>query len=168
MHLVLFRHGIAELSRPDLPDADRCLTPEGIQRTAKAAEGLLHVIDSPDLVLTSPKRRARQTAMLLSDVCDRSPTVFHPLADAPAEAIAEALSEVQVEGTLVLVGHEPTLSALAEWLAFGRITGRLSLKKAGAIGLDLPEEQIDRFEPGLSTLTWLLPPRQLRELCPTL
>jgi phosphohistidine phosphatase len=55
------------------------------------------------------------------------------------------------------VGHEPNLSLWAETLLWGKTNGVLTLKKAGVLGLTLPEQT----PIGNSTLFWLTPPRFL-------
>jgi phosphohistidine phosphatase len=62
--LLLLRHGIAEERAEGLGDAQRCLTPEGRQRTMAQLQGLVELGLSCDLVLSSPLVRARQTAEL--------------------------------------------------------------------------------------------------------
>ena len=59
---------------------------------------------------------------------------------------------------LALVGHEPDLSQWAELLIWGEAKGVLQLKKAGIIGIEIP----DHIDPiGNSILFWLTPPRLL-------
>jgi phosphohistidine phosphatase len=55
------------------------------------------------------------------------------------------------------VGHEPSLGEWAECLVWGEARGRLRLKKAGVIGINVPlDDPI-----GNSELFWLVPPRVL-------
>jgi phosphohistidine phosphatase len=59
---------------------------------------------------------------------------------------------------LALVGHEPCLSNWAEILLWGEAKGGLVLKKAGMIGVKVPEigSPVAR-----SQMFWLTPPRYL-------
>jgi len=59
---------------------------------------------------------------------------------------------------LGIVGHEPDLSAWAELLVFGEIKGSLVLKKAGIIGITIPEVGLPI---GNSLLFLLIPPKLL-------
>ena len=164
MLLVFLRHGPAghaDASRwPD--DRDRPLTTRGIERTRRAVRGLAGLLGRVDRVWSSPLARACATAELLR----------HAWAEAPALDVVEELAPGgralplvrewvrRAKGeTLVLVGHEPDLSALAASLC-GVEAHALGLKKTGALAVE--------FEPGASPtgghLAWLVPPRVLRSL----
>ena len=64
MKIYILRHGIAEEAQGNQPDSERALTAEGkkklrsVLRTAAAADV------APSLILTSPLRRAVQTAQI--------------------------------------------------------------------------------------------------------
>src|ERR1700686_4214330 len=62
MDIWLLRHAVAEEVSASGRDADRALTPDGLRRAERVARGLAALEPSIDLVLTSPYRRARQTA----------------------------------------------------------------------------------------------------------
>jgi len=66
MRIIFLRHGIAiDREHPDCPDdPDRYLTADGISRTRKAIKGLKRLGIQPRHVLSSPWRRARETAEL--------------------------------------------------------------------------------------------------------
>ena len=161
MLLLLFRHGIAEDVGPAGDDASRRLTPRGRRRTAQAAAGLLKVCEKPDAILTSPKARAAQTAAILGEAFDVHPQTAPALAR-DTDAIL-ALLRGRAEATVMLVGHEPMLSDVAERLcagADGAGHAFIDLKKAGCICLDVP----DLASVGHARLVWVLPPRVLRAL----
>jgi phosphohistidine phosphatase len=65
--LYLVRHGIAEVASAT-SDADRRLTAEGTRKLHAAALGLQRLGVVPDLVLSSPLRRAEETAQQLAAV----------------------------------------------------------------------------------------------------
>ena len=64
MDVYLLRHGIAaerdEMKYPN--DEERPLTEEGIAKMREAAAGIAAVVDAPDVILTSPLVRTKQTA----------------------------------------------------------------------------------------------------------
>jgi phosphohistidine phosphatase len=164
MRIILFRHGIAgdpDPSRwPD--DGDRPLTPRGMQKTRAAARGLARLERGIGAILTSPYRRARQTADLLQESIGKRPGPVELEALAPQgsyRAVLEAVNERVPAGTVVLVGHEPDLGKLAGVLVFGQPSA-LPLKKAGAAAVDFTGP----VRPGGGTLRWLLPPKHLRGL----
>ncbi len=59
---------------------------------------------------------------------------------------------------IALVGHEPDLSQWAEILLWGEVKASLVLKKAGMIGIKLPEIGSPL---GRSQMYWLTPPKYL-------
>jgi phosphohistidine phosphatase len=159
--LYLVRHGIAEAMHPD-GDGARRLTPEGRTKMKQAAAGLARLGMQVDVVLTSPLPRAAETAAIL---CDGNPDLPAPrdcdalaTGSAPVEVLRQLRPWADV-GTLMLVGHEPTLSRLAALLLTGSPDGAaIEMTKAASLALD-----VGRLAPhGGAALVWLLPPRALR------
>ncbi len=164
MRLLVFRHGIAEDTAADGTDAARVLTAEGVARTRKAARALAGLCDPPDVILTSPKARARQTADAAAEAFGSPIEVLDELADGPPEPAQRALAR-RSEGTVMIVGHEPMLSELVERLCTGgRQRGFVDLRKAGCACLDVV------LDPGgeavEATLLWLATAKMLRAAAP--
>ena len=164
MVLVFVRHGPAggaDAARwPD--DRDRPLTPKGIARTRRALKGLARLVPHADRIWTSPLVRARETAELAHRAWTAPPSVETVDELAPGGRALPLLREWirrAPEETLLVVGHEPDLSALAATLA-GLRAGGIELKKAGACGLTIEPG----MGPGAATLAFLLPPRALRAM----
>jgi phosphohistidine phosphatase len=161
MDLYLIRHGLASQRGDYANDDERPLTDEGKQKTRQVAKRLHELGLRFDLILTSPLVRATQTAEILqSSKLSKKLEITDCLA--PGGNIHDWLSWLDTwkapDKTLCLVGHEPDLSAWAEQLIWGDVRGKLILKKAGAIGLLLPNTD----KPiGSSQLFWLSPPRFL-------
>jgi phosphohistidine phosphatase len=163
--LVLVRHAIAEDRRAGKKDADRRLTPEGAAKLNRAAQGLKALEVAPARILTSPLRRARETAELLAEVLGGKVEVCASLAPGHhPQTVLDALGaedEAGERGTAVLVGHEPDLGELASWLLTGSAkTVRLPFRKGGAAAI--APAVLSRKQAG--TLRWMLTPRQLRAL----
>lgn len=161
MELLIVRHGIAEELQPGQSDFDRALTGKGIERTGAACRGLAKVVSQPDVILTSPKVRAVQTAAILGDVFERKPQVLDVLADDPPIRVWQALRKYR-HPMIAIVGHEPNLSMLIERLLFTQEVGSIiELKKAGAAFLWItnPAQPVPNAH-----LHWLLPPAMLRKL----
>ncbi|MCX5661856.1 MAG: histidine phosphatase family protein [Planctomycetota bacterium] len=138
MELVIFRHGAAEDVGPDGDDASRRLTPEGQEKTLAAAQGLAAIIDRPSVILASPKMRAMQTAKILGQVFKREPVEMALLAEGSPPRLAQAIGRRE-EPSIMVVGHEPTLSELAaNLLTCGIAHSFIELKKAGCIVLEVP------------------------------
>jgi phosphohistidine phosphatase len=162
--LYLIRHGLAG-ERTNWPnDSERPLTEEGCQKTLKVARRLHRLGVRFDLILTSPLVRARQTAQILQEAkLSRQIEEFTPLAPAgDLEDWVNWRSNSQYnrsKSCLALVGHQPDLGNWAERLVWGSSQEKLVVKKAGVIGLKLPESGPPVANSELFLLTspkWLL------------
>ncbi len=160
MRLLVFRHGIAEDRGADGTDASRVLTPQGVERARQAARGLARLTDPPDVILTSPKARARQTAEAAADAFGRPVEVLDELADGPADPALRALAK-RPEDAVMIVGHEPMLSELVEQVCTGgRQAGFVDLRKAGCACLEVT--LASGGDATAATLLWLATPKMLR------
>lgn len=165
--LYLIRHGIAvERDEFSGPDSERYLTSKGEQKTRKVAERLYELGLGFAPLYTSPFVRARQTATLLIEGGVAAETEVMEFL-APAGSFGEGLTCLQTfqqvtTKAIAFVGHEPDLSQWAELLLWGEARGVITLKKAGIIGLSLPET-IGADLVGNCQLFWLTAPSLLLE-----
>jgi phosphohistidine phosphatase len=156
--LYLLRHGDAGDPRPHDDDA-RELTDKGRRRLRTAAGLWKRLRVSPELVITSPLPRARQTAELLVEGLGMEPDVtvddrLRPGAD--WSDMAAAMAEHGPAEQVAVVGHDPDLSD-----ALGLLSGAASigLRKGGMACLELDREP----RPGAARLRWLLDPDLYRD-----
>jgi phosphohistidine phosphatase len=162
--LYLVRHGIAAVPSADALDADRALTAEGTRKITRVASGLQRLGVEPDVILSSPLRRARETAALLANALAPQHSVEVYEALAPGGAPADVLRGLRVYRSahhLVLVGHQPDLGELASQLLAGS-PGRVCLpfKKGAVAAID-----VSSLPPRASAaLRWFLTPKQLRAI----
>lgn len=159
MRLLLVRHAEAIDRTAGMRDEDRTLTPDGAKKFRLTAKGLARLVE-PDVVLTSPLPRARQTAEIAAEAWGGPrPEDAAALASGSWSGFTALLEGRSGDATVALFGHEPTLS---EWLA--RLLGSdrsaaLAFKKGGAALVEVA----GTLEGG-SQLVWFLPPKVLREL----
>lgn len=164
MDLFVIRHAIAADAEPGQDDTQRELTPEGIRKFRRAVRGLRELDWCFDRVLTSPWKRALQTTELLAPIVDGPTIVTDLLADKPRPElfalIAEASGPPRKGHATAVVGHEPWLSELVAWLAFGDPHNgeALDLKKGGVVWLE------GTAVPGGMMIEAMLPPKLLRAL----
>ncbi len=162
LELYLIRHGIAAAPESYESDDERPLTDEGVEKTKKVAKRLSQLKLHFDLILTSPLLRARQTALILqtTGLSSQLEESDYLKFDGDIYNWLPWLETWQQGGgsCLALVGHEPNLSNWAETLVWGSPRGSLIFKKAGIIGLTLPQSG---SPVGHSYLFWLVPPRLL-------
>jgi phosphohistidine phosphatase len=120
MDLILWRHAEAEDSDGRTPDAKRRLTARGDKQARKVAAWLNTHLPQNTTVLVSPTERTQQTAHALGRPFEIEPGIGVG-ADC-ADLLAAAgwpNSKVSRGGTLILVGHQPTLGRLAALLLSG-------------------------------------------------
>jgi phosphohistidine phosphatase len=161
MKALIIRHAAAlPRGTPGILDNERPLTTSGKIKFRAAARGLARVAPRPDVLLTSPRPRAQETAEIAARAFKHAePWVESSLGDRSVDAIVAALQTHPVSATVALVGHEPILGELLARLLGATRTGRLTLEQGGAALVDLPD--------GPSTagrLVWFLAPRVLRTL----
>jgi phosphohistidine phosphatase len=161
MELYMIRHGLAVERGEYANDDDRPLTDEGIRRTKRVAKRLHELGIKVDLIQTSPLVRARQTAEILLTV-GLSKQLEESIDLKPDGALEHWLTWLQTwrqngEKSLAIVGHEPDLGTWTEQLVWGEARHNLVVKKAGVIGLLLPDDA----PVGRSQLFWFTPPRLL-------
>ena len=161
MEILIVRHAPAvERGTPGYADDDRPLTEEGKKKFRKAARGLARIVAKPDVILTSPLPRARETAEIAAEAWGGAPlTVAPPLAGGSIRELGALLAAHNEADRVALFGHEPDVSELLAHLVGSSNDDRLAFKKGGAALVELN----DGLAAG-GTLLWFVPPRVLREL----
>jgi len=112
MNLYLIRHSIAENITMDKKDFDRELTEEGKFVIKKTSEAWKNYIGNVDVVLTSPLKRAMQTAEIIStNLQDKQNLIKdNNLGTGSRTAdLIDILNSLDYKNVLV-VGHQPDLS----------------------------------------------------------
>jgi phosphohistidine phosphatase len=166
MDIYILRHAVA-VSREEYQgqeDASRPLTPKGEKEMRKAAKGMKEMGVEFDLLLSSPYLRCVQTAEIVNNVFKRPVEIEFSKHLKPEGASKELMEEInrkyRARRSLLLVGHEPYLSALITLWLGGFENMAIELKKGGLCKLTA-----NRLTHGrCATLEWLLTPRQLMKL----
>ncbi|MGB2818233.1 MAG: phosphohistidine phosphatase SixA [Burkholderiaceae bacterium] len=141
MDLVLWRHAEAE---PGEPDEGRKLTSKGEKQARRVAEWLHNRLPDSARILSSPAKRAQQTAQALAEVSHRKIRTVEALApDATVDAFLEAVGWTSGKGTLVVIGHQPTLGRVASRLVSGKESD-WPIKKGGVVWFSQREVNGDR------------------------
>lgn len=119
LEVYLLRHGIAEDCGPSGRDADRALTAEGRKKLRQVLQRAKKAGVKPELVLSSPYKRALATAELAVEVLGCSHGVMETAVLTPGSRPEQVWAEIRVHrqaGRIVLAGHEPLFSRLAAYL----------------------------------------------------
>lgn len=120
MDLILWRHAEAEDGDARTPDSKRRLTARGEKQAKKMAAWLNARLPPKVTVLVSPAARTQQTAHALGRPFEIEPRLGIG-ADCADLLAAAGWPDPKVSrgGTLILVGHQPTLGRLAALLLSG-------------------------------------------------
>jgi phosphohistidine phosphatase len=122
MDLILWRHAEAE---DGTPDHARQLTAKGIKQAGKVAAFLRQHLPRDHRILVSPATRTQQTIVTLTDHFTLAPTIAP---GASSQAVLHAARWPDAGGTVLIVGHQPTLGEVAAQL-LGCDGLSLSIKK---------------------------------------
>ena len=165
LSLYLLRHAKAEESAPAGGDYERPLKRRGKKAARAVGKYLTRLGEEPELVLTSPAARARETADLAreeggwearSELC---PAIY----EASADTLLRQISAVEANvGRLLLVGHQPSLSLL-----IAELTGSEPDFPTGALArVDFELARWREVEQGKGRLVWLVTPDVVAALRP--
>ena len=123
----LLRHGDAEAGEGK-PDAERELTEKGRRQSRDAGRALKELGVALDACVSSPKVRAKDTAVLACDALGVAAEEDDRLAGGDFDPLEIAAGR----GDVMLVGHEPDFSR-----AVAAVTGsRVKLRKGGVAAID--------------------------------
>jgi len=156
MEIYLLRHGIAEDAAPGKPDSDRALTAAGREKLRRVLARAHAAKVKPDLILSSPYRRALQTAEIAAEALGYRDQIVQTPTLLPEADPQDTWGEIRVHksgNSLLLASHEPLMSSLLGYL-LNTPALAVDFKKAGLVRLDC-----DRFGPEPHcTFKWMLTP----------
>ncbi len=151
--LWLLRHADAE-PHGTREDSQRRLTERGREQARSAGVALERIGVGFEIVLFSPRVRARETAELAAEQWSAQQrallSVHEPLSGGfDGEQALTAMAGASADGRVLMVGHEPDMSSIV-----AELTGaRADVKKGGLA--------VVRLEGGSGQLVALLRPREL-------
>jgi phosphohistidine phosphatase SixA len=154
--LHLLRHADAGDAEAWTGDDDvRPLSDKGVRQAERLGLHLALVGFEPDVILSSPKLRASQTAEIVAAALGTTVTLEDRLASSVAlGAVDKVLRDHGEPRRPVLVGHDPDFSDLLASLVGAPA---MPMKKGALARVDL----VIGPEPGGGVLRWLLPPDAL-------
>jgi phosphohistidine phosphatase len=158
MIIYLLRHGQAEpkADSPDKTDVSRRITQEGARQVRKVSELAKKLGARPDIFVSSPFIRAKQSAEIAREVLNPSAELridnsLEPESEPPR--VYEYLSSLEKDfGSPLLVTHIPLLGKLVSDLlgcSLNIVTESSSLLRI--------DSKTHLISPSSGTLVWLLP-----------
>jgi phosphohistidine phosphatase len=139
MEIYFLRHGIAEDHSSTGRDADRRLTDEGRQKLRKVLERAHQAGVAPSLILTSPLKRALETAEISARELGYEGKLVRTSALVPGASPQEVWEEVRLhrgESAVLLAGHEPLFSATIAYF-LGSPREMIQFRKGAIVRIDV-------------------------------
>lgn len=155
MTIYFLRHADAE----DFAESDhaRKLTPKGIDQAERVAKFCKRQGIKPGVILTSPLVRARQTSAIVGKKASVEPLVADWLAcGMTPETMLAQLESFTDKSSIMLVGHEPDLSASVSHLLGLPEPGNFPIRKASLTAINAPW-----LDKGSGSLEFSIPPKLL-------
>lgn len=137
MDLILWRHAEAGEHLEGANDLLRPLTARGEKQAARMASWLDRQLPEGARVLSSPATRCEQTAQALGRKYKRMPELAP---GATPEQLLAAVQWPEGKGTVLVVGHQPTLGQVLAQL-LGLQEDRCAVKKGAAWWLRVRERE---------------------------
>ncbi len=116
--LYIIRHAKSSWSDEKLDDFERPLNKRGKENAPMMGERLKEKGIMPDIIISSPAKRAKTTAEIIAQKVGYKNILFlDDIYEAAPETLHKILSKLEDSYKVVfLVGHNPSLNALAEKL----------------------------------------------------
>jgi phosphohistidine phosphatase len=153
MIIYFLRHADAE----DFVDSDftRKLTPKGHDQAERVGNFCKQNGIKPEVFLTSPLVRARETAEIVGKKTGLEPVIADWLAcGMTPETLIAQLDPLTTKSSVLLVGHEPDLSTAVSYLLGLPEPVNFPIRKASLTAIDAPW-----LDQGSGSLEFTLPPK---------
>jgi len=158
--IFILRHGKAETPGRGIPDADRHLTQKGWDDILAVSQWMASQGFLFDVIATSPLVRAQETAAIVAETLDEPGRVATWKSLVPGgnpDIVCREISRVAEDNLILLVGHEPLLSALISRIITGGEGAGIVMTKGGLAKI----RNFSFAERPSGELHWLVTARQV-------
>lgn len=138
--LILVRHAKSSWKHPDLEDFDRPLNKRGSKDAPKMGRRLAKAGILPDLIISSPARRAYNTAMIIAveigydKEIQKDKTIYEAATSDLLEVIRAIDDKYKV---VMMIGHNPAFTSLSYYLTRHSVT---NIPTAGVFTIDFSKD----------------------------
>jgi phosphohistidine phosphatase len=158
--LLLLRHAKSSWDHPNLADFDRPLNPRGLATAPFMGELIARRELQPDEIVSSPAKRAMQTALLIKESAgiDASLRFDERIYEASPKSLLQVSSELSDEiGSAMLVGHNPGFEGF-----IGFLTGKVEPMPTAALAvIDLNIKSWAKIKGGSGSVNAVIRPKDL-------
>ena len=153
-HLYIMRHAKSDWSDLDTTDFDRPINKRGRKNAKQIGLWMLCNNRIPDIIISSPAHRARQTTELVTEQFNSAGSVDvlydNDLYLASLDTLIECIEIYKNDlNSLMLVAHNPGLEQLVEYLSSKTVNPEPSGKTMTTANLVIFEYPDSNFDPGL-------------------
>ncbi len=116
--LYILRHAKSSSNDPSLADFDRPLNGRGLNAAPFIGEVMARKGVLPDLIISSPAKRAMQTALLVKESSGSNAPVQYDerIYEASTQALTLVISQIDVKiESFMIVGHNPGMEGLINY-----------------------------------------------------
>jgi phosphohistidine phosphatase len=157
------RHAKSSWDNPALADFDRPLNERGLKAAPLVGRFMRERKLRPDLILSSPAERARETAALVAKAAGLDAPLRYDerIYEATSSRLFEIISQLEeTAGEVLLVGHNPGMEELIE-----RLTGEMRRMPTAALArVQFDAEKWNKLRERSGRLEWLVKPKELDDL----
>ena len=158
--LLLLRHAKSSWDDPDLKDFDRPLNKRGLKTAPKMGAVMRKRKLQPDLILSSPAARAKETTSLVSEAASLKTEVRYDqrIYEASEDRLLKIVSQIDESvNSAMLVGHNPGFEEL-----LAALTGESQRMPTAALAcIELEVEKWADVSAASGKLAWLVKPKDL-------
>ncbi len=134
--VFVMRHGKSSWENPTWKDIERPLLKKGKKRTKRVAKFLKMNDLKPDLIISSPAKRARMTAKIVNEIWDNTipmriePLVYHGDENDLDNLLYGLENDIN---TVMIIGHNPDLT---DWVNRYKHPPIWNLPTSGVFGVE--------------------------------
>lgn len=140
--LVLVRHGKSDWGNANLKDFDRPLNNRGKENAPEMAERLFNKNFKPDILVSSPAKRAFTTAKYFAKqyAIDKSDILLEPsIYEANIKALLNVVNDLDNSyNKVIMFGHNPGFTEFVNYLADAKI---YNIPTCGMVMLTFPFDE---------------------------
>jgi phosphohistidine phosphatase len=161
-NIYFLKHAFAGQPEAVEVDDDRPLTKSGITKMEKSAESIANIVKSFDLIISSPLKRADQTASIIAREIGYKGKIEHSDFLRPGAQIGGLMSSLAKYGraqkqSILLIGHDPDISKMISSLT-GINPDSIEFTKSAFCNIEVTSFSAR----AKGKLIWLLQPKLLR------
>jgi phosphohistidine phosphatase len=156
LRIYVLRHGITEDAAPGGTDAGRALTQEGKRKLRGVLDSARRADVHPDVILTSPLKRALETAEIAASVLGVKYDLVRTNTLVPSSSPERIWKEIRSRKAeaVLLAGHEPMLSMVVAFL-LGCPALAVRMKKGALVAIEVESGEAQPH----GVLLWMLTPK---------